>query len=112
MPTFYDFNLSKKVEYKSKGKRFIDYKNCDCKRFKRTLKYFMKGFYEKKKEMDELNQARLIFQELVRPNLLIDSNGKLGKCKYCNTLLASNLNIPVNTYEQLKIFTINDYTLY
>jgi hypothetical protein len=84
MPTFDAFTLPLQIVYPLNES---DLNNCVCKRFKRTLKYFMKGFYDLKKENHELNQARLVFKDLVKPTTFLTPNRTLGKCKFCDNYM-------------------------
>jgi hypothetical protein len=49
----------------------------------------MKGFYDKSNEKEELNQARYVLEDLIKPYF---PSNRLGKCKFCYNFLDSCLN--------------------
>ncbi len=84
--------------------------DCVCVRFKRTLKYFMKGFFYINQAQKELNLAHQIEQ-------LIFKNSLSG-CSFCNNVIfgsiktmnmniskkhPENLSLPNKTFRQIKI---------
>ena len=98
MPTFDAFTLPLQIVYPLNE---FDSNNCVCKLFKRTLKYFMKGFYDLRTENHELNQARLVFKDLVKPNIFL--NRRLGKCKFCDNYMDIPFNNAIYTHENTNL---------
>jgi len=84
--------------------------DCVCVRFKRTLKYFMKGFFHINQAQKELNLAHQI-EQLIFKNSSSDCsfchNVIFGNIKTLNMNInknhSENLSLPNKTFRQIKI---------